>query len=226
MLTQISPNVYMWSEIHGEARNEPYTWNSYVIHIPNQNILALVDPLAASEETLQAIESIGSPTHILLTCEMHLRESHIYQKRWGCQLWANDIEKDRYEVPLDHTFHSNEHLWNLIDLIYVPDIYYPETTLLVQDAGGTLIIGDFLCGGRADQGFPDGNLGMMGPEYVPDLTIARQSLAKLLDHNYTTICFGHGTPIYQNAKAKLKHFVEDDGVWQSLAELKRTRKKR
>lgn len=225
MLTQISPSIYMWSEIHGAARNEPYTWNSYVIHIPSQNILALIDPLAASEETRQAIETLGTPTHIVLTCEFHLRESQTYRARWGCQLWVNETEADRYDVAIDHTFHDNDRLWNLIDLIYVPGIYYPETVLLTQESGGTLIIGDLLCGGRADQGIPDGDLGMMGPEYVPDLTNARQSIAKLLNYNYTTICFGHGTPIYQSAKQKLKHFVEDDKTWQHLMELKHTRPK-
>jgi len=211
--------------MHGEARNEPYTWNSYVIHIPTQNILALIDPLAASEETIATIEALGTPTHILLTCEMHLRESQIYRARWNCELWVNEVETNRYDVLIDHTFQDKDRIWNLIDLIYVPGIYYPEMVLLVKESGGTLIIGDLLCGGRLDQGIPDGELGMMGPEYVLDLTNARQSIAKLLNHNYTTICFGHGTPIYQNAKAKLKHFVEDDNTWQHLSELKRTRPK-
>lgn len=221
MLTEISQSVYMWSEIHGEARNEPYPWNSYAIRIPNQDILVLIDPLAASEETLQAIESLGTPTHIVLTCEFHLRESQAYQKRWGCQLWVNSIETDRYNVPIDHTFQSNQLLWNLILPIYVPGIYYPETTLLIQEAKGILIIGDMLSGGRKDQNIPDGDLGLMGPQDVPDLEYARQSIAQLLNYEYTIICFGHGTPIYQKAKNKLRHFIDNDTLWTHFAKLKK-----
>ncbi len=105
MLYQISKSVYSWSEIHGVGRDEPYLWNSYVIHMPDQHVLVVIDPLAASEEIIHAIESLGTPTHILLTCEFHLRESKFYRERWGCKIHVNEVEIDRYGVPIDGLFH-------------------------------------------------------------------------------------------------------------------------
>lgn len=146
MLRQISSHVYCWSEIHGAARNEPYPWNSFLIDVPNEDAAVLVDPLPISPIDAQEIEKIGIPTHILLTCEFHLRESEIFRKRWGCEIWVNEVERDRYETSLDRTFVHGQRLWDFIDPIYVPDVYFPETVLLVRESGGGLIVGDMLSG--------------------------------------------------------------------------------
>ena len=223
MLYQISPSVYSWPETHGAERGEPYPWNSYVIHLPDQNVLALIDPLAASDETLHAIETLGTPTHILLTCEFHLRESEVYQERWGCELHVNEVESDRYDVLIDGLFYHSEKLWDFIDPITITGVYYPETAFLISESGGILIVGDLLSGGRKDQNIPEGDLGIMGPEYIRDLNKARQSLTKLLGYEYTTMCFGHGVPLYQNARGILRDYIQNDAMWNYLAELKRTR---
>jgi len=225
MLYQISQSVYSWPETHRAERGEPYPWNSYVIHIPEQNVLALIDPLAASDETLYAIEAIDTPTHILLTCEFHLRESELYQERWGSEIHVNEVESNRYDVLIDALFYQGEQLWNFITPITVTGVYYPETAFLIPEAGGILIIGDLLSGGRKDQGIPEGELGIMGPEYIRDLNKARQSLAKLLNYDYQTLCFGHGVPIFQNAREILQDYIQNDAMWKYLAELKRTRPK-
>ena len=217
MLRQVTPHVYCWSEIHGEARNEPYPWNSYLIDVPNDDVVALIDPLPISSDGAQEIEENRIPTHILLTCEYHLRESELLKQRWGCEIWANEIELDRYEKPLDGKFTHGQRLWNFIDTIYVPDVYYPETVLLVREVGGVLIVGDMLSGGRLDVGIPDGNLGIYAPEYIANLEKARRSISKLLSYSYNLICFGHGTPIVDEPKAKLKRYVESDDIWENLA---------
>ena len=171
MLQQISSHVYCWSEIHGAARNEPYPWNSFLIDVPNEDVAVLVDPLPISPIDTQEIEKIGIPTHILLTCEFHLRESESLRQRWGCEIWANEVELDRYETSIDGTFVHGGRLWDFVDPIYVPDVYFPETVLLVRDGGGGLIIGDMLSGGRQDAGILDGDLGIYAPEYIADLKI-------------------------------------------------------
>jgi glyoxylase-like metal-dependent hydrolase (beta-lactamase superfamily II) len=221
MLRQISSHVYCWSEIHGAARNEPYPWNSYLIDVPNEDAAVLVDPLRMSLSDAREIEKIGIPTHILLTCEFHLRESEIFRERWGCEIWVNEIERDRYETSLDRTFVHGQRLWDFIDPIYVPDVYFPETVLLVRESGGGLIIGDMLSGGRQDAGIAEGDLGIYAPDYIAELEKARNSIALLLNNSYSFICFGHGTPIFDEPKAKLRRYVESDEIWENLARRKR-----
>ena len=85
MLEQVSPSIWMWSEIHGEARGEAYPWNSYLIRIPDEEEIVLVDPLPMSSEELSYVEQTGIPTYIVLTCEYHLRHAEEWRKRWGMQ---------------------------------------------------------------------------------------------------------------------------------------------
>ena len=221
MLRQVTPHVYCWSEVHGEERNEAYPWNSFLIDVPNDDVVVLIDPLPVSSDEAREIEQIRIPTHILLTCEFHLRESELLRQRWGCEIWANEVERDRYETSLDGTFVHGQRLWGFIDPIYVPDVYFPETVLLVHESGGGLIIGDMLSGGRQDAGIADGDLGIYAPDYIAELDKARNSIALLLDYSFSFICFGHGTPIFDEPKAKLRRYVESDEIWERLARRKR-----
>ena len=104
MLEQVSPSIWMWSEIHGEARGEAYPWNSYLIRIPDEEEIVLVDPLPMSSEELSYVEQTGIPTYIVLTCEYHLRHSEEWRKRWGCKILANEMETLRYQTRLDGIF--------------------------------------------------------------------------------------------------------------------------
>ncbi|MDE0040615.1 MAG: hypothetical protein OXT74_01145, partial [Candidatus Poribacteria bacterium] len=119
MLRKISSHVYCWSEIHGATRNEPYPWNSYLIDVPDNDVAVLVDPLPVSPDDAREIEQIRTPTHILLTCEFHLRESELFRQRWGCEIWANEVELDRYETSIDGTFVHGGRLWGFIAPIFV-----------------------------------------------------------------------------------------------------------
>ena len=230
MLQRISTRVYCWSEIHGAARNEPYPWNSFAVILPEERALALIDPLPLSAGELAELEQLGKPTHILLTCEYHIRNSEVYRDRWGGKILADATEVDRYRFPLDGSFHHGDRLWDLVEVIQVPDAgrrrgdrSYPEVALLVRDGGGVLILGDMLSGGRKDQGIPEGQIGISGPEYVFDLNSARRGLRRLLDHSFEVLCFGHGTPVSEEPKARLRQFLDSDQSWELLEEMKRSR---
>ena len=115
-----------------------------------------------------------------------------FNRHWvteACEIWANEIELERYETLVEGKFFHGQRLWDFIDPIYTPDVYYPETVLLVREAGGVLIVGDMLSGGRKDLGIVNGDVGIMGPEYIADLERARRSLSELLNYSHTLMCF-------------------------------------
>lgn len=217
MLSQIAANVLCWTEIHGAARNEPYPWNSYLIPIPDRDVLVLVDPLPLSAQERREIEGIGIPTHILLTNNYHLRESEEFRQRWGCEIRLHEYGLKEAEAPIDRALQDADVLWDMIEVIHLPDVsFVDEVSFLVKGEGGTLIVGDALCGGRKDRGVPDGSLWVNGPEYFPDLQAARRALRKLGRHSFERLCFAHGSPITQAAKAKLDEFIENDDSWAKL----------
>ena len=217
MLRRISSSVYWWAEIHGEARNQPYTWNSHLIHMKEQGVLVLIDPLPLSVEEVREVEALGRPTHILLTCNYHLRESEVFRQRWGCDILLHQEGLKDAEVPIDGTLQDRDLLWDLVEVVQVPDIHYPEeVAFLAKEDGGAMIVGDLVCGGRKDRGVPDGELWINAPEYVADLHKARISLQRLLEYPFEILCFGHGSPITHRARDVLKRFIESDDVWEKL----------
>ena len=217
MLKQISSTVFMWSEIHGAARNEPYIWNSYLIQVKDWDILILVDPLSLSDEEMREVEEIGAPTHILLTCNWHLRESQAFKQKWGCEVWLHQDGINDSAVPVDGTLQDRDRLWDLIEVIHVPDVrYVEEVAFLVKGDGNTMIVGDLLCGGRRDRGVLDGKLWINAPEYSLELEGARHSLRRLGEYSFEKLCFGHGTPITEAAKDVFGEFIENDGAWEKL----------
>ena len=221
MLEQVSPSIWMWSEIHGEARGEAYPWNSYLIRIPDEEEIVLVDPLPMSSEELSYVEQTGIPTYIVLTCEYHLRHSEEWRKRWGCKILANEVETLRYQIRLDGIFRDGQTLWNFIDAIYIPDLYFPETALRIREMGGVMITGDLFSGGRKDLGIPEGKLAVTAPNYISDLSRARKSLHTLLDFPFELMLFGHGYPVRDNPKRKMETYLQDDKIWEELGQEQR-----
>lgn len=223
MLEQIGTHVYTWTEMHGMAKNQPYPWNSHAIHLPDEDTFILVDPLLMSDQVAMGIERIATPTHILLTCENHVRASAIYRDRWGCRIWGNEVERDKFEIKLDGFFQDRQRLWNQIELITIPDVKFFETAFLIKDGEDILILGDLLAGGRMDAGIPDGEFAVEAPEYVSNLAKARKSLYRLLDFQFGIMCFAHGTPVRDNPYEKLQAYLDTDQVWENLEESKRIR---
>ncbi len=210
MLRHLYGEVYYWTERHGSPETI-YDWNSYAIRIDRANVLALVDPLPLTVGEIRQIERIRVPTHILLTCNWHLREAEIFRQRWDCKIYLNTLGSAEVETTIDGTFQDRDRLWDAIEAIHIPHAgWTEETAFLVEQANGLLIVGDAVCGGRADIGVPEGEIGIFTNqiEHIPDRQKARNSLVDLMEYPFDAICFAHGSPILYQAKAALQRFID------------------
>ena len=210
MFQHLYGDVYYWTERHGEPET-PYDWNSCAIRIDRANALALVDPLPLTDAEIRQIEEIGTPTHILLTCNWHLREGEIYRERWGCKIYLNALGLSEAETTIDGTFKGGDRLWDTVEVIHIPHAgWREETAFLVEQEQGLLIVGDGVCGGRADIGVPEGEIGIFTNQLsaISDRQKARKSLVDLMEYPFDAICFAHGTPIRHQAKAALQRFLD------------------
>ena len=98
----------------------------------------------------------------------------------------------------------------LFEVIHIPHVgWTEETAFLVQQENGLLIVGDAVCGGRADIGISEGEIGIFTNqlEAISDRRKARNSLVGLMEYPFDTICFAHGSPIRHQAKAALQRFL-------------------
>ena len=212
MFQQLCGDVYCWTERHGKPETT-YYWNSFAIRIDSTDILALVDPLPMSDEEMQKVEEIATPTHILLTCNWHLRESEIFRQRWGCKIYINELGLEKAETSMDGAFKHGDYLWGVIEVIHLPAVsWQEETAFLVHQEKGVLIIGDAMCGGRADIGIPDGEVSIFPTTRlvrIPNFERekAQSSLNGLMEYPFDAMCFGHGSPILDEAKTALLRFI-------------------
>ena len=209
MFQHLYGDVYYWTERHGKPETT-YDWNSCAIHIDQADIFALVDPLPLTDREIRQIEEIGTPTHILLTCNWHLREGEIYRDRWGCKIYLNALGLSEAEATIGGTFKGGDRLWDAVEVIHIPHVgWAEETAFLVKQEKGLLIVGDAVCGGRADIGVPEGEIGIFTNqlEAISDRGAARSSLMGLMEYRFDAISFAHGTPIRHQAKAALQRFL-------------------
>ena len=115
------------------------------------------------------------------------------------------------ETTIDGTFESGDRLWDAVEVIHIPHVGWgEETAFLVEQEKGLLIVGDAVCGGRADIGVPEGEIGIFTNqlEAIPDRQKARNSLMGLMEYPFDAICFAHGSPIRHRAKAALQRFLD------------------
>ena len=214
MLMQLAPAVYAWSEPHGTPERR-YQWYSYAIHVAEAKVLALVDPLVASEDEIHALEELGPPTHVLLTCNWHLRDAEACRRRWGSRILIHRSGLANAETPMDGSFQDGDELWGTVKAIHIPGLNWPEeTAFLIASGGGVLIVGDAFCGGRADIGVLEGAVGKYRAVTIPlaNQHQARQSAQHLLTLPFDSMCFGHGSPILHSAKPALERFITHDDL--------------
>ena len=137
MFQHLYGDVYYWTECHGKPETI-YDWNSCAIRIDSANVFALVDPLPLTAREIRQIEEIGTPTHILLTCNWHLREGEIFRERWGCKIYLNALGLTEAETRIDGTFEGGDRLWDAIEVIHLPHSGWgEETAFLVKQEQGT-----------------------------------------------------------------------------------------
>ena len=198
------------------AACQPYRWNSFLVHDDRSRVRVLIDPLPLSDTGVRQIEELGGPSHIILTCNYHERSSAEFRQRWGCEVLLYEHHVQGAEIEFDGTFRDRDVLWDLVEVVRVPDIRHREEVVFYLIPDGVLIVGDLLSGGRKDCGIVNGAVGFNAPEYLVDLPKARISLRNLLGLEFDSLCFGHGTPVLSKAKEVLRGFVECDATWEEV----------
>ncbi|MEM6992273.1 MAG: hypothetical protein AAF721_17310 [Myxococcota bacterium] len=170
------------------------------------------------------LELLGSPTHIILTCDYHERACSGFRARWGCKTLIHERQVASAECEWDGLLRHGDLIWEGVEVIRVPDVRFAEELSFFVRADKALIVGDLLSGGRRDRGIAAGQLGIAAPELCVDLDKARQSLGHLLSLPFEILCFGHGSPIRTGARDVLRRYVESDAVWAGLEKLRTERR--
>lgn len=196
--------------------------------------LVLIDPPPLEPEACALLEALGPPTHILLTCNWHLRGGEEHRRRWGCPVLVHEAGLATAETAIDGTFRTGDRLWDAVDIVQqVTELGWPEEAVLLlrlerpgQSPRRCLYVGDAVCGGRDDIGLPGGEVGqytMMGRSReeirrtIADVPKARGALERLLRHDFDALAFGHGAPVLSDPHAALRRFLAREDLWGTAA---------
>jgi len=85
-------------------------------------------------------------------------------------------------------------------VIYVPG-HTPGSIALYNEKNGVMFVGDLLR-------FMNGNIQGSPEQFTLDMNLAKKSIEKILNYDFKIMLSGHGDPLKENAREKVKEFYE------------------
>jgi glyoxylase-like metal-dependent hydrolase (beta-lactamase superfamily II) len=180
--------------------------------IKTNDATILIDPFRLSE--LSSLEAIGTPTHVIICGNNHVRDAAFYRKRYGARICAHRDLMSKIDVSVDIFFVPGDMLLGLFQTIDMPGTFLGETALLynlgernaliVGDAFFNLQREDFIVPGMKLVGFRE-KLNTMPHAFIKKRGF--DSYRKILDYEFDTLLLSHGAPILTGAKERVRDLV-------------------
>lgn len=180
--------------------------------------LVCIDPFMAPFEKGGGL--LGKPTHVVITNENHGRDAAAFRRRYGARIWARRELANAFDFELDCVFSDGARLPGDLRALALPGCFRGESAFLLDDAGGSLVVGDafmnldltrYGLAGAAMRtaGWPQGP-GVMPRLLMQDEDEATAAYRRLLRLDFRRILPTHGTPVLSDARAALQAALEDD----------------
>lgn len=186
----LSPTLFHWSLFDTKVKCDltSHAWLS------DQGLI-FFDPVNLAAPALEALTDNRPPLAVFLTNSNHARAAHWFKKKLSIPIVAPASSIDQLEITVDMTLDQFS-IPAAIEIIPLEGGPAGETAYFIHQ-NKALIIGDAII-----------HLSQTGLDYLPDkycldgkrLHLSCQSLLSL-SPDY--ICFAHGTPIVQQAAARL-----------------------
>jgi len=94
---------------------------------------------------------------------------------------------------------ENDRIGNLL-VIHVPG-HTPGSVALYSEKDGVMFVGDLLR-------FTNGKVQGPPEQYTLDMELAKKSIEKLLNYDFKIMLSGHGDPLKENARERIREFYE------------------
>jgi hypothetical protein len=189
---EVVPGVWHWA-IHDDRID----YESDAHAIVEGDRVVLIDPLRLDDA---ALRRLGIVEAICLTAACHQRSAWRYRKEFGVKVYAPQGIRPMEEEP-DVYYHGRDRLPGGLQTIHTPgpeNVHY--AFWLARDLG-VLFCPDLLTHGQGQA------LQFVPAEYHDDPAATRQSVRRLLDFRFSTLCFNHGPPIMDNPHVALREIL-------------------
>jgi glyoxylase-like metal-dependent hydrolase (beta-lactamase superfamily II) len=191
---QISSSLYFWQAYEPSVKAD-LSCCALVL----DSGLVFVDPIPLEKTALAELAEMAPPCAIILTNANHERAAAEYRKRFGIPIYAQVDARDQLQA--DHWVEDGRVIHECLKVVALPGFGVGEIALYWDAGEGVLMMGDALI-----------NLGstefaLLPEKYCTDLKLGRQSLKKLMQLDFETMTFAHGTPILKGAKTRLQELL-------------------
>ena len=191
---QISSSLYFWQAFEPSVKAD-LSCSAVIIECG----MVFIDPIPLQNEALEDLASLAVPCGIILTNGNHERAAADYRKRFGIPIYAHRDAKA--ELPADLWVDDNDMILGNLKAVALPGFGLGEMAIHHQAGEGTLLMGDAIINAGSME------FSILPDKYCLDQKQGRCSLAKLLDLEFQTMLFAHGTPIISGAKNRLKSLL-------------------
>jgi len=195
-MDEIIPGVRRWTAKHPKIGIEVSShW------VPGAG--AVIDPLEPPGDGLDAFAE-RPPERVLLSNRHHLRHSERFGERYRCTIHCPVPGLHEFAGgPEVRGFEFGEEAAPGIEALEVGAICPDESALLLRDARALLLADGIIRYGEELSFVPDGYLGD-DPEGVKAGLC--EAYSKLLDRDFESLLFAHGTPLLRDGKRALRDF--------------------
>lgn len=197
-MDEIGPGVYHWKAPHPKIKIEV---SSYYVADSG----TLIDPMLPPEGPAW-FRAGREPQRIVLTNRHHYRQSDEIRAEFGCPVLCHEAGLHEFDGgPEVEGFRFGERLAPRITALEMGAICPEETALHLELGQGMLSLADGLIHYGNLAFVPDSLLGDDPEQVKREL---RDSLRRLLDHDFDAVLFAHGDPIVNGGREALRGFVE------------------
>jgi hypothetical protein len=195
-MEEILPGVRHWTATHPKIGIEVHShW------VPAAG--ALIDPLLPPDEGIDAFRE-QPPDRVLLSNRHHLRDSEQLAAELGCSIHCSRPGLHEFDGgPTVEAFDFGDEVAPGIEGLEVGAICPDETALLLRDARA-LVIADGIVHYSDELEFVSDWLIGDDPDSIKQGL--RDSYSRLLDRDFDSLLFAHGTPLIGGGKEALSHF--------------------
>jgi glyoxylase-like metal-dependent hydrolase (beta-lactamase superfamily II) len=190
---QIADDLFVWHGYNPECKTD---CSSAAVQTPEGFVL--IDPVRLEEQAIERMVGNDKVAAILLTNGNHWRGTSYEKERLDIPVYAP--EGARGEVEADRWVKDGEILFGKIKAVALPGAGPGETAYLIP---GALILGDALVN--------LGELSILPDKYCENPRLLRESLQVLPSLDFQIVCFAHGLPIVNGARAAVEKVVGEEG---------------
>jgi len=204
-MREILPGIFTWGSTYADR---PWDLNGYAVALQGSTVL--VDPPAPEEADWPNFDALKQITKIVLTNRDHVRDTKVFQTRYGAHLVAGTDEVTQLApLVIDEPVRESDLVADALRVIHLPGKSPGEIGLYIDPAhhavshelGGILILGDAIIG------HPPGALGLIPEQKLDNPAKLKLSLRKLLDYNFSVLLLCDGQSVLKDGKLKVAEFL-------------------